>query len=136
MARKPLDQIEFRKGITIGKIKELMVHHDTNALADAIYHRFMERFFIPLKSIPIEHAHGFFTMANCCPLIEAIQRYRQGFRDESEGEKEDLYANFFGDYPEFTITRAQAKDLYHTFRWSSSSGRNQRLADSSKRTNH
>lgn len=116
MARKPLDQIEFRKGTTIGKVKELMVHHDTKALAKAIYHRFVERFLTPLKSVPINRSHGFFTMANCCLLIEAIQRYRQGLRDETQGEKEDLYANFFDDYPRFTIGRAQAKGLYHTLR--------------------
>jgi len=116
MARKPLDQIEFRKGTTIAKIKELMAHHDTKALAKEIYHRFMERFLIPLKNVPNNCAHGFFTMANCCLLIEAIQRYRQGLKDETQGEKEGLYANFFHDYPRFTINRAQGKELYHTLR--------------------
>jgi hypothetical protein len=116
MARKPLDQIEFRKGTTIGKIKELMAHHETKAVAEEIYQRFMERFLIPLKSVPTTQSHGFFTMANCCLLIEAIQRYRQGMRDETRGEKDDLYANFFDDYPRFTLGRAQAKTLYHTLR--------------------
>ncbi len=116
MARKSLDQIEFRKGTTIGKIKELLAHHDTKALAEEIYYRFMERFLIPLKSVPIDRGHGFFTMANCCLLIEAIQRYRQGLKDETKGEKEDLYANFFEKYPRFTIGRERAKGLYHTLR--------------------
>jgi hypothetical protein len=116
MARKPLDQIEFRKATTIGKIKELMAHHDTKKLAKEIYHRFMERFLIPLKHVPNPYAHGFFTMANCCLLIEAVQRYRQGLKDETQGTKEDLYANFFDDYPRFTINREQGKELYHTLR--------------------
>lgn len=116
MARKPLDQIEFCKGTTIGKIKDLMAHHDTNALAEEIYQRFMQRFLVPLKSVPKERAHGFFTMANCCLLIEAIQHYRQGLKDEFKGKKEDLYANFFGDFPRFTASRMQAKELYHTLR--------------------
>jgi hypothetical protein len=116
MARKPLDQIEFRKGTTIGDIKQMMAHHDTKALAEEIYQRFMERFIIPLKSVPQSRAHGFFTIANCCLLIEAIQRYRQGTKDERTGTKEDLYAEFFGDHPRFTVSRAQGKELYHTLR--------------------
>jgi hypothetical protein len=116
MARKPLDQIEFRKGTTIGKLKELLAHHDTKALAEEIYQRFMERFLIPLKSVPSSHAHGFFTIANCCLLIEAIERYRRGMKDERRGEKEDLYASFFKNYPQFKISQEQAKDLYHTLR--------------------
>lgn len=105
MARKPLHQIEFRKGTTIGKLKELMAHHETEALAEEIYQRFKERFLIPLQSVPNDRAHGFFTMAVCCLLIEAIQRYRQGHRDEKQGEKEDLYADFFDDFPRFAINR-------------------------------
>ena len=116
MARKPLDQIEFCKGTTIGNINELMAHHDTKALAEAIRHRFMERFLNPLKSVPKPHAHGFFTMAICCLLIEALQRFRQGHPDETKDEKEDLYANFFQDFPQFAISRAQGKALYHDLR--------------------
>ncbi len=37
MARKPLDEIEFRKGTTIGKIKELILHRLTDDLAEEIY---------------------------------------------------------------------------------------------------
>jgi hypothetical protein len=70
----------------------------------------------PPKSVPRTHAHGFFTMAICCLLIEAIQRYRQGLKDEKRGEKEDLYASFFQKYSQFTIGPAQAKGLYHTLR--------------------
>ncbi len=116
MAKKPLDQIEFRKGTTIGKIKELMAHHDTQALAEEIYHRFMERFLIPLKSVPVHRRHGFFTMANCCLLVEAVQRYRQGLKDEKAGKKEQIYANFFRDFPGFSIDAESAKELYHTLR--------------------
>ena len=74
----------------------------------------MERFLTPLKSVT--NPHGFFTMANCRLLNEVIQRYRQGLRDETEGEKEDLYGNFFHDFPEFTISSAQGKTLYHSLR--------------------
>jgi hypothetical protein len=114
MARKRLDQIEFRKGTTIGKIKELMAHRDTRMLAEEIYQRFQERFLTPLKSVV--KPHGFFTIANCCLLIEAIQRYRQGLKDETQGEKEDLYGSFFADFPQFNVGRAQGKALYHTLR--------------------
>lgn len=114
MPRKPLDQIEFRAGTTVGKIKELIAHRDTHGLAEEIYQRFMERFLIPLKSVT--RPHGFFTMANCCLLIEALQRYRQGLKDETQGDKDDLYGAFFNDFPIFTISRAQRKELYHTVR--------------------
>lgn len=116
MARKPLDQIEFRKGTTIGKIKELIAHQLIDELADEIYERFMERFLTPLKHIPLPFTHGFFIMANCCLLIEAIERYRHGLKDERKGEKEDLYGSFFHDFPQFRISRAEGKKLYHTLR--------------------
>ena len=116
MAKKPLEQIEFRKGTTIGKIKEMIVYHQTADLADEIYERFVERFLTPLLNVPKEHRHGFFTMAICCLLIEAIQRFRQGLRDEKGDEKEDLYGNFFHDFPQFGVNRRQGKALYHTLR--------------------
>jgi hypothetical protein len=114
MARKPLDQIEFCKGTTIGKIKELMAYKDTDGLAQKIHDRFMERFLTPLKSVA--NPHGFFTMAICCLFIEAIQRYRRGFKDETKGSKEDLYGSFFGDFPQFAINRTQGRTLWHSLR--------------------
>lgn len=114
MARKPLDQIEFRKGTTIGKIKVMMDYHLTEDLAEEIYERFVERFLTPLKSVA--QPHGFFTIAVCCLMIEAIQRYRDGHKNEMDGEKEDLYGNFFQDFPKFGVNRTQGKRLYHSLR--------------------
>lgn len=116
MAKKPLDQIEFCRDTPISKIRELMARHDTEALADKIYCRFMERFLTPVKHVAKPFRHGFFIMAVCCLLIEAIQRYRKGHPDETRGKKEDLYGDFFGDFPEFGISREQGKELYHTLR--------------------
>ena len=99
--------------VTVKKYRLMVAHRDRDGLAQFLRQRFHERYFEPLESV--QRPHGFFTMAICSLLLEAIRAFRVGSEEEVP-DKERAYADFFGDYPGFGVSRERGRQLYHTMR--------------------
>jgi hypothetical protein len=108
-----IESTRLTNAVTVKKYGRMVADQDRQGLARFLQDRFHERYFEPLESV--RKPHGFFTMAICSLLLEAIQAFRVGSEEEVT-DKEKAYADFFADHPGFGVNREQGRQLYHTMR--------------------
>jgi hypothetical protein len=110
----------------------MQAFQDRAGIAKFIRERFEERYFGPLDQV--ENPHGFFTMAVCSMLVEAIQSFRggRGKLESEEDEDEEVqakkkkkkrkkgpwlwYKAFFKDHPAFGVPPDRADEVYDAIR--------------------
>lgn len=66
------------KSVTVSKYLEMENAQDKTGISDFIRKRFTERYILPMNS---RYKHGFSIMAICCLMIEALESFKQGWKD-------------------------------------------------------
>lgn len=84
-------------------------------IADAIRLRFMERYIKPAMDPGCKH--GFAMMAVSCLMIEALESFRQGWKDTSEpGKGKAAFCFFFDSNVRFKDFRGLSQQFYKNVR--------------------
>lgn len=86
-----------------------------DGIADRIEQRLLERYILPLESVPKESKNGFTMMAVCSLLIETYMCFRRG-RDDSRNCGGELFEIFFLTEPQFTEMRNHGRAFYANVR--------------------
>src|SRR5688500_9748437 len=89
-------ETEFAKGFGFRRVKDALAVGDTETLSTLIRSRFNERFVAPIDSMRIKH--GFTMMANACLLIESLQSFIEGRRDNRKKSR-DVFVRFLSERP-------------------------------------
>ncbi len=110
---RPADKYLLSSTTTVAKYRELAAAKDRDGILAFIRERFYERYFAQLDQI--KEPNGFFIMAVCAPLVEAIQAFRSGWKDITE-KRDKPYKEFFKDYTEFEVSSDRSKELYDAIR--------------------
>ncbi len=95
---------------------EMHGNKDRSGIAGLIRRRFEERYLDPILDNNPKR-HGFAMLAICCLMVEALESFRNGWRDTSErGRSEAAFCGFFQAHDEFRELRPVAHDFYRAVR--------------------
>jgi hypothetical protein len=101
--------------ITVGQYTDMVQRQDRQAISELIRLRFEERYLEPVLDNP--KRHGFSMLAVCCLMVEALESFRQGWKDTSErGKSEGAFCSFFDIHDEFKELQPLAHDFYRAVR--------------------
>lgn len=114
---KNIDAFKLTRDITVKQAREWVVIKDENSknnLISLIDHRFTNRYLKHLNPKILDS--GFFKMAICCLMIEAMESFKQGIEDTS-GKSKQMFIDFFETekifFPEF---KDISTDFYKSIR--------------------
>lgn len=109
----PVDT-ELARGFTIRDYERARDSQppDRTAIAEAIHHRFMERYIAPVSGPP---RHGFTIMAVSCLMIEALESFRQGW-EHTDRRSRDAFCLFFSGVEPFRVLESYAGTFYDNVR--------------------
>ena len=100
---------------TVRKYAEWVRQSDKSAIAEMIHTRFKERYLDPIKDSPARH--GFAMLAISCLMVEALESFRNGWKDTSEnGKSGGAFCSFFHAHDEFSDLRPVAHEFYRAVR--------------------
>ncbi len=101
--------------ITVRDYADMVKRKDRSAIADLVHKRFEERYLDPILDSPTRH--GFAMMAVCCLMVEALESFRQGWKDSANrGKSEAAFCSFFQAHDEFRDLRPLAHEFYRAVR--------------------
>lgn len=101
--------------ITAREYADLVKNKNRVAIADLIQKRFEERYLDPI--LDSASRHGFAMLAVCCLMVEALESFRQGWKDTADrGKSEGAFCSFFQAYEEFRDLRPLAHEFYRAIR--------------------
>lgn len=109
--------VELATQFTVGDYLDAVAHDPPNQekIAEGIHRRFLERYLEPVFSSP--RRHGFTMMAVACLMIEALESFRQGWRDtKGRGASELAFHSFFDAHESFALFRGHVRDFYEGVR--------------------
>jgi len=86
---------------------------DRSKIAGLIRTRFTERYLEPALDNP--KRHGFAMLAVGCLMVEALESFRNGWRNSS-GKSEAAFCSFFQAHDEFKDLRPVAHEFYRAIR--------------------
>jgi hypothetical protein len=88
---------------------------EKNRIADAIRLRFRERYIHPASDPKCKH--GFTMMAISCLMIEALESFRQGWKDTNGRDKgKSAFCYFFDSHDRFKDFRGSSQQFYKNVR--------------------
>jgi hypothetical protein len=99
--------------ITVGQYTDMVKRQDRKAISELIRLRFEERYLEPILDNP--KRHGFSMLAVCCLMVEALESFRNGWKD-SGGKSEAAFCSFFQNHDEFKELQPVAHDFYRAVR--------------------
>jgi hypothetical protein len=99
--------------ITVRQYADMYGKKDRSGIANLMRRRFEERYLEPALDNP--NRHGFAMLAVCCLMIEAMESFRNGWKN-SEGRSEAAFCGFFQVHDEFAELRPVAHEFYRAVR--------------------
>lgn len=101
---------ELSRGFTVARYKKAIsqIPPDRDAIATMICNRFTERYIAPVS---IQGTHGFTIMAVSCLMIEALETFRQGWKN-SERQSKAAFCYFFDASEPFKDFRGYVQIFY------------------------
>lgn len=99
--------------ITVRDYSNMHSAKDRTKIADLIRLRFSERYLDPVLDNP--KRHGFSMLAVGCLMVEALESFRNGWKNTS-GKSEAAFCSFFQAHVEFKDLRPVAHDFYRAVR--------------------
>ena len=101
--------------ITVGQYADMVSRRDRSAIAEPVRLRFTQRYLEPILDNP--NRHGFAMLAVCCLMVEALESFRNGWKDTNErGKSEGAFCTFFQVHDEFSELRHVAHEFYRAVR--------------------
>jgi hypothetical protein len=101
--------------ITAREYADLVKDKNRPGIADLIQKRFEERYLDPILDSPSRH--GFAMLAICCLMVEALESFRNGWKDTADkGKSEGAFCSFFQAHEEFRDLRPLAHEFYRAVR--------------------
>jgi hypothetical protein len=101
--------------ITVGQYTDMVKRQDRGEIAELIRLRFKERYLEPILDNP--KRHGFAMLAVCCLMVEALESFRNGWKDTAErGKSEGAFCTFFHIHDEFKELQPVAHEFYRAVR--------------------
>jgi hypothetical protein len=111
------NQTELASGFTVADYKSAVERQDRDKIADAIRHRFTERYIEPVTSSDGKKIHGFTIMAVSCLMIESLESFRQGWVNSGgKGMGQLAFCGFFDCHTEFECFRGYSAKFYKNVR--------------------
>ncbi|SRR6266550_3048460 len=105
---------ELANGYRVSDYRRDVDAKHREAIADAVYRRFQERYVSPILA---PSTHGFTKMAVACLMVEALESFRRGWSDTSKrGQSEHAFCSFFDGHQQFAPLRGHARDFYRGVR--------------------
>lgn len=105
--------VQLASGFTVRQYSDLVANKSIHDIAGLIRKRFQERYLEPALDNP--NRHGFAILAVCCLMVEALESFRNGWKD-SRGKSEGAFCSFFQRHDEFKELRPVAHDFYRAVR--------------------
>lgn len=99
--------------ITVRDYSDMHAAKDRTKIAGLIRTRFAERYLDPALDNP--KRHGFAMLAIGCPMVEALESFRNGWKNTS-GKSEAAFCGFFQAHDEFKDLRPVAHEFYRAIR--------------------
>lgn len=99
--------------ITVRDYADMHYAKDRSKIAGLIRSRFVERYLAPALDNP--KRHGFAMLALGCLMVEAMESFRNGWRNSS-GKSEAAFCSFFQAHDEFRDLRPVAHEFYRSIR--------------------
>lgn len=104
--------VKLSSSSTVADYLLMLKSRDGKALENFARVRFEERYLDPIESQP---RNGFAMMAVGCLMIEALESFRQGWKDSNRKSAES-FRSFFAHWDEFAAFRPVAADFYEHVR--------------------
>src|SRR6266487_2110500 len=104
-----LERVKLSSRVTIGEYLKLVAEQNRQKLSEFVKERFTERYIDPVLSM--RKKNGFYMMAICCLLIEALTAFRKGWQDPTT-RRSKPYREYFADHPSLDVDPALADALY------------------------
>jgi hypothetical protein len=102
---------ELATGFTVRDYEAALAAQDRDRIANALHKRLTERYIQPVTDP--KHKHGFTMMAISCLMIEALESFRQGWRDTNErGKGKAAFCYFFDNNDRFKDFRGHSQQFY------------------------
>jgi hypothetical protein len=107
--------------VTVGEYIDKVKKHGEQGedsrkdIAQLIRKRFEERYLEPILGVDEQKKHGFAMLAICCLMVEAMESFRNGWK-ETEGRSENAFCSFFQIHDEFRELRPLAHEFYRAVR--------------------
>jgi hypothetical protein len=99
--------------VTVRNYIEFHALKDRAKITAMIHLRFTERYLDP--ALDGENRNGFLIMAVGCLTVEALESFRNGWKDTTR-KSEAAFCSFFQTHDEFKALRAVAHDFYRAVR--------------------
>lgn len=107
------EDTELASWFTVGDYIKAFAKRDREAIVEAIRRRFTERYVSPL--LESNAKHGFAIMAICCLMIEALESFRQGWKN-TNGLEQRAFNEFFAREVHFADFRGYESYFYRNVR--------------------
>lgn len=108
-------EVQLAGDITVRRYADMVSGEEHRGVAGLIRKRFEERYLEPMLDNP--NRHGFAILAVCCLMVEALESFRNGWKDTRErGRSEAAFCGFFQRHDEFKELRPVAHDFYRAVR--------------------
>ena len=116
---KAAEDFKLAKNTKVKDYKKWKSEKKLDSIIDLIRNRFSERYLTPMANIKkgekSEEKSGFCMMAISCLTIEAMESFRQGWKD-TKGKSECAFCLFFDRYGAFSKLRGHCHDFYRNVR--------------------
>ncbi len=97
--------------VRLAKYLDMQTKQDREGIADFVFHRFRERYLIPLQNVLVGEENGFLMMAASCLLIEGLTAFRGGWKS-TKGKSERAFNLFLAREEGFSALRGFERDFW------------------------